>query len=70
MLILSVRRFVETSEQCASSGEVDTVLYDVGIKLRRSLLESREHGVLYLGDGAVKTVGYLLIAYGTSIAVP
>ena len=41
---------VETAEQCATTGEVDTVLHDVGIKFRRGLFECTENGSLNLRD--------------------
>jgi hypothetical protein len=64
MLILSCRRLVEATQQGATAGEIDAVLHDVGIQLWRRVLQSREHGVLYLGHRLVEAVGYLLIADG------
>ena len=54
---------VKTAEQSTAAAEVDAVLHDVGIKLWRCVLKGREHSVLDLGNGLVKTVGDLLIAH-------
>ena len=60
---LLLQALVETAQQSAATTEVDAVLHDVGIKLRRSVLKSREHSVLDLCDSLVEAVSNLLIAY-------
>lgn len=51
----------QSSQQCAASGEPYAVLDDVGIKLRRSVLQHMEYGCLNLRYGLVETVGDLLM---------
>ena len=55
---------VETTQQRASTTQIDTVLDDVGIKLRGGVLQCRQYGILDLCHRLVETMGYLLIAYG------
>ena len=56
--------FLESAQQRAASGEVDTVVVDVCLELWRSVLERVEHGCLYASHGLVDAVGYLLVAHG------
>ena len=46
----------ETSEERTATGEMDTVLYDVRVKLRRSLLEYVEDTALDTRNRLVKAV--------------
>ena len=44
--------------------KINTVLKDIGIQFRRSILQSIKYSRFNLGNGTVQTVCNLLIAYG------
>ena len=52
---------VEASQQGSAASEVDSVVDDVGIELRRCLLERRHDGRLDFRDALLERVGNLLV---------
>ena len=55
--------FVETAEECATTSQIYTVAYNVGIQFRGCLLKSAQHSCLNFGDCFLDTVADFLIAY-------
>ena len=56
------KAFCKSAQLGAAAGKPDTVLYDIGIELGRSVLKHVQDGRFYLGDGLIEAVGNLLMS--------
>ena len=61
---LVLKPFGKSSQKSSATGKMYSILHDVSIQLRRSVLKNMQYGRLYLGYGLVQAVGYLLICDG------
>ena len=55
---------VQSAQQGTSSGQVDTVVHDVGIEFGWRVFERAEHGGFYFRDRLLQAVCYFLVAHG------
>ena len=56
---LVLQTLVKATEQCTATSKVDAIAHNVGVKLRRGLLQNLDNRSLQLGQRLVEAMGYL-----------
>ena len=56
--------FIQSAKQRTATGQIDTVVHDIGIQFGRRILQCAQDSGLNLRDRLLQTVRHFLIAYG------